>query len=93
LKMLVTLSIIRRCLKFDNTINGNKWGQRLRDTPLIRIITDLEAVEENGVSLTGLSRTSDLYGYWKCHYNVGNIIDHATTTFVNPFTSDSHRKR
>ena len=28
------------------------------------------------MSLTGLSRTSDLYGYRKCHYDVGNIIDH-----------------
>ncbi len=41
----------------------------------------------------GRSLASDPYGYGKCHYDVGNIIDHATTTFVNPFTSDSHLKR
>ncbi|MGX9462904.1 hypothetical protein ACWXWU_16950 [Shewanella sp. A14] len=57
----------------------------------------IEAAEENSVSLigrqasfrgTGSSLASDPYGYGKCHYDVGNIIDHAITTFVNPFTSD-----
>jgi 5-methylthioribose kinase len=41
----------------------------------------------------GRSLASDPYGYGECHYDVGNIIDLAITTFVNPFTSDSHRKR
>ena len=41
---------------------------------------------------TGRSLASDPYGYGECHYDVGNIIDLAITTFVNPFTSDSHRK-
>ena len=27
------------------------------------------------MSRTGLSRASDLYGYWKCRYDIGNIID------------------
>ena len=36
----------------------------------------------------GRSLASDPYGCGKCHYDVGNIIDHAITTFVNPFTSD-----
>ena len=60
--------------------------------------SELEAVEENDVSpdmdvwlaLEGKGRSlaSDPYGYGECHYDVGNIIDLATTTFVNPFTSD-----
>jgi hypothetical protein len=42
---------------------------------------------------TGRSLASDQYGHGKYHCDVGNIIDHAITTFMNPFTSDPHRKR
>jgi hypothetical protein len=31
---------------------------------------------------------SDPHGCGKCHYDVGNIIDHAIAAFVSPFTSD-----
>jgi hypothetical protein len=30
----------------------------------------------------------DPHGSGECHYDVGNIIDHAITAFVSPFTSD-----
>jgi alpha-beta hydrolase superfamily lysophospholipase len=32
----------------------------------------------------GRSLASDPHGYWKCHYDVWNIIDHAITAFVSP---------
>ena len=43
-----------------------------------------------GYSFRGTGRflASDPYGYGKCLYDVGNIIDHVITAFVNPFTSD-----
>jgi hypothetical protein len=28
---------------------------------------------------------SDPHGFGKCHYDVGNIIDHAIAAFVSPF--------
>jgi hypothetical protein len=36
----------------------------------------------------GRSLASDPYGCGKCHYDVGNIIDHAIKAFVSPFTSE-----
>jgi hypothetical protein len=36
----------------------------------------------------GSSLASDPHGCGKCHYDVGNIIDHAIAAFVSPFTSD-----
>jgi len=41
----------------------------------------------------GLSRTSDLYGYWKCHDDVGNIIDHVLQGIQASCLSDAYRKR
>jgi hypothetical protein len=34
------------------------------------------------------SLASDPHGCGECHYDVGNMIDHAIAAFVNPFTSD-----
>jgi hypothetical protein len=36
----------------------------------------------------GRSLASDPHGCGECHYDVGNIIDHAIAAFVSPFTSD-----
>ena len=66
------------------------------------VLQGIQAFRHSGILLircelsfrgTGRSLASDPYGYGECHYDVGNIIDLAITTFVNPFTSDSHRKR
>jgi hypothetical protein len=39
----------------------------------------------------GLSLAYDPHICGKCHYDVGNIIDHAIKAFVSPFTSVGSR--